>query len=259
MAFRTVDFSHLAQFNSAASSRFIEMYETLLDKKIIDERSEKKNRTIAPSGMYCHLQQWFRLRGTEPDVIEVADRGLDFTAQVGTACHEVIQANLETELKHNWLSVPAHLQRIYSTDQYECEAHGHETRVFLYDPPVKFAVDGLIMFENKVRLLEIKTSDHSSFESLTNIKPQHLDQVTAYCALLQLDNALVLYQDRMYGDFKCFEIDIPEYKRRDLINDMKEIVHMAECNLAPEGLPKGDSKCSPNMCPYYKKCKQWRV
>lgn len=36
MAFRTANFAHLAKFNSAASSDFIDFYEEIIDKKVTD-------------------------------------------------------------------------------------------------------------------------------------------------------------------------------------------------------------------------------
>lgn len=259
MAFRTAEFSHLARFNSATSSNFLDNYESYVDETIRNNNARPKSQCIAPSGMYCLLQQWFRLRGAQPDEIKQPDRGLNFTAEIGTACHEIIQNNLSTMLGSDWLSVPEHLKSIYSDSEYSTEASGFETRVQLNYPPVRFAVDGLININDTKYLLEIKTSDRGSFEDLTNPKAKHIDQIKTYCALLHLNKAIVLYQDRMYGDLKCFEVDIPQYECDDILTKMKELVRFAEANLAPEGLPKGDARCSSNMCPYYKKCKDWRV
>ena len=34
-------------------------------------------------------------------------------------------------------------------------------------------------------------------------------------------------------------------------------MEMVDKNLAPPALPKGDSWCTPNMCPYYKRCEEY--
>lgn len=259
MAFKSLEEIHLARFNSATSYEFLDEYDKYVENKIIEKSAELKHQTIAPSGMYCKLMQWFRLRGTEPDKIDRPDVGLNFTAEIGSACHEIIQSNISSMLGDNWLSVPEYLSKIYKPEEYTTEQSGYETRVHLKYPPVMFAVDGLIRYKDKIRLFEIKSSDRSSFDVLKEPKVKHIDQIKTYCSLLHLDDAIVFYIDRMYGDTKCFEMNIPEYERDELFQTMCQVTDMASKNLAPEGLPKGDARCSSNMCPYHKKCKQWRI
>lgn len=259
MAFKSVDFSHLARFNSALSSDFLDKYEAFVDEQILNRRKEKKHRTFAPSSMYCPLQQWFRLRGVDQDEIDKADRGLEFTAVMGTACHEEIQKNLQILFGDDWIDVESHIQSIYPPGSYTVSKTKFECLVELNDPPVRFAVDGLPVINQEKILLEIKSSDHASFEELTAPKPRHIYQAKTYCALLHLNRVLFLYQDRQYGDLKCFELFVPQYECDDILKQMKDIQERVETNLAPDGLPKGDSRCSSNMCPYYKKCKSWRM
>lgn len=258
MAFKSID-THLAKFNSAFSSEFLDKYEAFVDSQILARRSEKKKQTFAPSSMYCPLQQWFRLRGAEPDEIETADKALEFTAVMGTACHEEIQRNLSQLYGSNWLNVGDYIKTIYPEGTYTVTNNGFETLIEFFNPPVRFAVDGLIQFPGEKILLEIKSSDHGSFIELTDPKPKHIYQAKTYCALLKVDRIIFMYQDRQYGDIKCFEVRVPQYEKDAILKQMTEIQEMVDANLAPEGLPKGDSRCSSNMCPYYKKCKSWRM
>jgi len=257
MGFRTADFSRLVKFNSANSCDFLEMYEKAWDDEITKQDAKPKSRTIAPSAAYCLRHNWFRLRGVEPDKQENPDRGLDFTAKIGTACHENIQAILKDTLKDDWLDVGQYLKENCTRFSYEVETHGFETRVEIKHPPVRFACDGLIRWKGKVYLLEIKTSDFSSWDTLTGPKPIHVDQITTYASLIGVYDVLMLYQDRQYGGLKCFEVHITEDKVESIWQTFDYLVDMADKNLPPKGLPSGDSRCSPSMCIYYKKCKQW--
>ena len=269
MAFRTANLQALVKFNSDASRKFIQKYEGFVLRKIESEVSEPPHRTFAPSSFRCSRKQWFRLRGTQPDKVERPDVALNFSAEVGTARHKVIQQNLKEMLKDDWIEVEdyfkstglsfeyADKQSLPSKSKYILTKSDDrlETLVESTDIPVRFAVDGIIRIDGKIYLLEIKTSDHGAFAELTDPKPIHVDQVKCYCALLNLFNVLMVYEDRQYGDMKCYQVNFSSLDQIDVIEKMKDLQTMAQSNLAPERLPHGDYMCS--NCEYKKKCKEW--
>lgn len=256
MAFKSADFSGMMKFNSANSCDFLDMYQNALEEEIKQENSKESQRTIAPSSMYCLKKNWFRLRGVEHDKQSKSDTTLEFTALVGTACHEKMQSLLKEILKDDWIDIGKYVRDTLKKN-WEVESHGFETRIAIDSPPIRFACDGLINFKGKLYLLEIKTSEYSSWEKLVSAKPMHVDQVKTYCAMLNVNNVLMVYQERQYGGIKVFEFHISDEVLKQTWDTFNYIVDMAEKNLPPAGLPKGDSRCAPSMCPYSKKCKQW--
>lgn len=260
MAFRTANFAHLAKFNSAASSDFIDFYEKIVDDKIAARNAEPKHRTFAPSSFRCPRVSWFRLRGVQPDAIKKPDRTMEFSAEIGTACHEIIQRNLKEALGEDWIEVEDYLRdnpQVRAKYDWQLEKSGYETKISIANPPIRFACDGIIRWKGEIYLLEIKTSEFASFDELTNPKEEHVDQIKCYATLLGIKHVLVLYQDRQYGGLKCFEMTISDSDNRYVLDRFQYVVDMVEANLAPEGLPKGDSWCSAARCPYYKKCTEW--
>lgn len=262
MGFRSANLgAHMIKFNSAVSSDFLDMYTKCIEKEIVESNSEVKHKTFAPSQMRCDRVSWFRLRGTQPDKVNNPDIGLNFTAQIGTACHEAIQARLSKELGSDWISVNRWVEmnpEIFAGYDMEIKQKGYESLIDLKKPyPVRFACDGIINYQGKIRLLEIKTAEFASLNDLTGPKEKHLDQIKCYSTLLHIPNVIFLYQERTYGDMKCFEITIPEYAQDDIRTRMSNVMHLAEVNIAPDGLPINDPDCTPSMCPYYKKCKEW--
>ena len=258
MAFRPASISHLAKFNSANSSDLLDMYEKYVDARIADKNSEPPSQNFAPSSFRCKRLQWFRIRGVKPDKIKHSDRVLNFTAEVGTACHRVIQKNLSSLLGDNWISVEDFLKA--NPIPYECileSTDSLETRVQLPELHVRFACDGIIKLNNVFYLLEIKTSELNSFEDLTAPKPEHIDQIKCYSAFLGISDVLFLYQERVYGGLKCYEYHVSEDARKQVLSDMKTVLGLADACIAPEGLAPGDKWCSSNYCPYYQKCKEW--
>lgn len=257
MAFKPVNFAHLAKFNSATSSDFLALYEKALDEKIIARNAKPKHKTFAPSAFRCPRISWFRLRGVQPDIVKTPDRTMEFTADIGTACHEMIQELLSKALGDNWIDVEDYMRYANIPYTYNLTKTGYETQVEIEDPPIRFACDGIIRLNDTYYLLEIKSSEFSSWDELTDIKPQHADQIKCYGTLLNISNVIVMYIDRQYGGVKCYEKKVTTSDNKEVLDRIRYVQEMVECNLAPDRLPKGDSWCSSNHCPYFDKCKQW--
>lgn len=253
MAFRKVNFDSLAKFNSSLSSEFLEMYESFLLEDLESERSNLPNRTIAPSSLRCKRKTWFRLKGTPPEISKL-DTQLEFTAFLGSAIHENIQSRLRDHLGTSFLDVPNYLQEYVTDHQYSFKQNGLETQIKLEDIPIQFACDGLVELNGEIFLLEIKTVEYESWKNLSGIKQEHIDQIICYCSLLHLDQALVIYIDRRYGNIKCYQLSVKESDKIACLDTIQDILHLANTNIAPEGLPSNDVWCSKGRCPYFNKC-----
>lgn len=260
MAFQSWNTQHLARFNSADSSEFLDFYEGARDAKILSEFDKPSSKTFAPSSFRCHRIQWFRLRGVQPDKPKTADSVLDFTAVVGTSLHKMIQETLRDSLGENWVDVSQYIKENVPNAEKYVTTLSHdslETLVSVSDPPVNFACDGIIKWKDDHILLEIKSSEFSSWSELTDPKPQHVDQTKCYCGLLNLNRVFFLYIDRQYGGLKCYDVTHPSTNTETILREMKDIQDMVEYHLCPEPLPKGDSWCTESHCKYYKKCAEY--
>ena len=259
MAFRSLNAQALARFNSAGSAKFLDAYDKFVDEQIVKDRTRLPHKTFAPSQLRCDRRSWFRIRGAEPDSLPNPDQGLQFTADIGTAIHRIVQSNLKELLGDNWISLNDYLSEIKPDYKYVCTPSEDSLETFLdiEYPPVRLAVDGLLRLEGEYTLFELKSCEHSTFENLTGPKQEHIDQIYGYCALLKLNHVMMMYVDRQYGQKKCYELKIPGYKLEETWQKFDYVMDMVEKNLAPDGLPSGDKWCTPNYCPYYKKCKEY--
>lgn len=256
MAFKSVDDLRIAKFNSALSSNFLDYYQSALDDFIRQSEADKPSATFAPSSIRCKRVSWFRLRGVDPEMETNVDRGLRFTADMGTACHHIIQSTLINSLGEDWINVKDYLTELNPPYKYTCEQLGFETRIAIDDPPIKFAPDGIIRYQGEYRLLEIKSSDHASFEKLTDPKEHHIDQIKCYCALLHLRSVLMLYIDRVYGDVKCYEVTVTDDDVRKIWKMFADVQDYVKKNIAPPK-PENQRYCTPSYCRYYNRCKEW--
>ncbi len=254
--FKPVESTYAARFNSANSSDFLDLCEGAIDAEILAGENTLPSRTFAPSQIKCKRASWFRLRGADPEPESRVDRTLHFTTILGNACHQYLQQTLSNTLGDNWVDVSEYLQQHPLESSWECTKSGCETLVQLNDPPVKFAVDGIIYWKNKYWLIEFKTSEYSSFEKLGAPKPQHLEQVKCYSTLLGIPNVLMVYIDRLYGDLKCFEVTVSDHDSQNIREMFTEVLDCVANNIAPSK-PTDRRYCSPSYCRYYNKCKEW--
>ena len=260
MAFKSWNNQHLAKFNSSDSSEFLDLYEDAREQRILAVYDDPSHRTVAPSSFRCKRIQWFRLRGVQPDKPKTADVVLDFTAIVGTALHRMVQQTLAAALGDRWVNVEDYV-REHCPHLKDCiitlDPESGETQIEIQDPPVRFACDGIIRWKDEYILVEIKSSEFSSWQELTDPKPQHVDQTKCYCSLLGLKRTFFMYIDRQYGGMKCYDCKYAESMLQLVWTDMKEIQELAEYHICPDALPKGDSWCTPAHCKYYVKCAQY--
>lgn len=245
------------RYNSPESKKFLDLIVSALSDSCSDGDANVPSRTFAPSSMRCLRYQWFRLRGTPPDKERKKDLSLEFMAAVGTCCHERVQERLTSVDGCRWVDVEDCIESIYSESECSCEKRGYETLVHMYDPPVTFSLDGVVEMDEVTYVLEIKTCSTSSFKVLAYPKQKHISQIRCYCALLNIRNAMVVYQDRQFGSLKCFTVAFSDEDIRSVWGDFKYVQDMVRKNLAPDPLPSGDIWCSSSYCPYYKSCKMW--
>lgn len=260
MAFKSWNSQHLAKFNSADSSDFLDFYEQARDARILSAYDNPSHQTFAPSSFRCKRIQWFRLRGVQPDKPKVADNVLDFTAIVGTALHKMIQETLKAKLGADWLDVGEYIQEhVQNHEKYKLNqvVDSLETQVEIEDPPIRFACDGIIHWKNENILIEIKSSEYASWQDLTDPKSEHVAQTKCYCALLNLKRVFFIYIDRQYGGVKVYDVRYPDHETQQVWADMKEVQEAVEYHLCPEPLPKGDSWCTEAHCKYYRKCAEY--
>ena len=237
------------------------MYMNLVDEEIIADSSEIKQLTFAPSQMRCDRVSWFRLRGVQPDVATNPDRATEFIAEIGTACHELIQHRVSEKLQADWIEVEEWVRSnptLFADYEMNITKSGYESRVEMTKPyPVRFGCDGIIRFNNKIYILEIKTTESATLADLIEPKQKHMDQIRCYSTLLQIPDILFFYQDRTYGDAKCFEVNLTPNDWDEVKHKMDDVIWHVDANIAPDGLPVGDPDCSQSMCPYYRKCREW--
>lgn len=245
------------RYNSDCSCRFLNAYELGLSEELKQDIGKPHKKSFAPSQFRCPRLSWFRLRGVSTDIPPEPDLNLNFTAEVGTALHTIIQRHISKNKYIDWVDVQSYIDSIDSLKNCKVSNDGFETRIEIDYPPITFACDGIIRWDDIYYLLEIKSCDKTTWDKLQGPKEEHIDQIHVYSSLLDLNNVIMIYVDRQYGGMKCFDLKIPSYVKDDVFASMYRILDSVKSHIAPEALPQGDKWCQPSYCSYYKKCKEY--
>lgn len=260
MAFKNISSGNiLCKFNSETSSDFLKDYEnTIIDNELKNWKREHSNYIVA-SSFRCERVQYFRLRGVEPDNINTFSITDSFIKSMGDSIHYNVQKNLRSLSSFKFVSVEDYLKKFPIHYKYELEISDNymETKIRILDEnlPVQMSCDGILEYKNRYYILEIKSSEYSSWGNLTNPKPEHIDQIKMYSAILGIKDALAFYVERQYGGLKCFELNFKQNEIDSVYDRINKIVDCVNKNICPEPLNKNDSWCKPNRCIYFNTCK----
>lgn len=257
MAFRQATFASAAKFNSVNSCDFLDTFETYRYDKDNDERRRRPHQTFAPSSMRCLRKSWFRLRGVEPDKEYVPDNYLNWTAEVGTACHANLQAALEDMLGTAWINPKEWCSRNNILEDARFIKTEHETLIETVDIPMRFACDGILEYRGNTYLIEIKTCDNEAFNNMIEPRARDIDQIKVYATRLKIHNVFVLYQNRFDGSLKLYEIYVTDDDMSCVMTNIKTVIDCVKTNIPPAALPTGDGWCTPSKCLYYRSCAKW--
>lgn len=120
------------------------------------------------------------------------------------------------------------------------------------DYGIYFQPDGLLEYEGKTILFEIKTCSHFKFQKLKKQKKpfeEHLYQATAYALGLDVDQVLFFYEERGFTAHRLFLVDITKEMKQTVIDKLKYLDHCVK----NEELPRAETdKCQ--YCKYKTLC-----
>ena len=255
MSFRKLSDQRITCFNSFNSMDMLDTLMSHIEKSMSEERAILPSRTIAPSSFRCARMEWFRLRGTQPDKRNV-DYALEFRAKIGDACHLFLQSYISTQPGVEWISVEDWLKN-NTEHTFEVTRSGFEYKIEFKDVPIQFSVDGLIRWNNKVYLVEIKSVEDGTLQKMVTYRERDVDQIDMYGTLLHVHDALIFYISRLDGSIKVYEYAITDDNMKSVQLRIDEILEYAKVPVAPEGLSKSNPMCSSSYCKYYNTCKDW--
>lgn len=174
--------------------------------------SHKPSKWYKPSYLNCLRQMYFMRTEAEIDDTVNVYNSISM-ADTGTRRHVAIQNILKQmkDLGYDWeyINVADYIDMQHEVGKCShikvVGEFGAETKLFDSAYGVSFMCDGIIrrISTDEYYLFEFK--NQVSFKSKTkdNVDKEHFNQVIAYCAELDLNKALVLYENRDTCTLQC--------------------------------------------------------
>lgn len=172
----------------------------------------KPSQHYKPSSFVCLRQMYFMRVGEEPDQIRTAYNAIGM-ADTGTRRHEAIQEVLMKmeSLGFDWryVDVKEYLGGMWA--QHKCldievvGKRGAETKLYHKTLNMMFMCDGIIqrISTGKYYLFEFKNQVSFKYTNKTDVDAEHKHQVACYCMALELDDVLVVYENRDTCELEC--------------------------------------------------------
>lgn len=233
---------------------FLKAYEEAVRRKELEERQIAPSDYIRPSSMYgCERMIFFQrvhsgsLNGEQDEVslIEICQSGTDRHLDIqhivermeGVECldlEEVVKEANQKGIKTDFLG--------WNEDHTEARCKNDELSIY-------FQPDGVIRFEGKEVILEVKTESTYQFSNRYEPKEDHKWQATSYGMGLGIDWVLFLYEDRNFCRKKAYLWKITEEMKEWVKAKINTVNTAIETRIPPE---KNEDKCT--YCKYKKEC-----
>ena len=223
-----------------------------------DSSSRLPSKTYKPSGMNCIRQSFYQLVGKSPDeskssytMVGICNSGTDIHVRIQTAISRMREHGMDCEY--------VNVADFVNTRNLEyldiVSQNGMETKLYHNKLNMSFMCDGIIKFEGRYYILELKTESSYKFMNRKDVDPAHFNQGTAYSLAFGLNEVLFVYINRDIFDMKAYMFHVTDEMKEHLITYIEECDSYVKRLIAP---PKPDdvAKKTCNYCIYRKTCQK---
>ena len=177
----------------------------------------------------------------------------------GTDIHERIQKYVD-DMKNNgfdceYINVADYVRDHNLTDLEVVEQCGMETKLYHKLLNIRFLCDGIIKYQGKYYILELKTEASFKFVERKGVDPKHFHQAICYSLSLGIEDVMFVYISRDVLDMKAY-MYTPNIEQKkglvELIHRCDDYIDRNELPPKPDNLPKGTC----NYCNYAGLCSQ---
>lgn len=227
---------------------------------IIDKREQRvPSQTYKPSSLGgCKRNIYFQVTGASLDEAKNSSSGIIGICETGSARHEILQTWVsrmnECGYDCEWVDVEQFLSTREVAGTIVKEKNGMETKCYNELFNISFLCDGIIKYDGKYYILEVKTEDNFKFQKRVTAERKHIAQATAYSICLGINQVIFLYENRNYCTRKSFLVEITDDMKQEVIGEIEEVENYIAENEIP---PKSTDKKDCQYCNYKTMCKKW--
>jgi len=219
------------------------------------EGYRKPSQTYKPSGMNCIRSMYYQVVGKEVKpstngymMIGICNSGTDIHVRIQDAIEGMKKNGIDCE----YVDV-ADFVKTRDLDYLEIrEKNGNETKLYHKNLNMSFMTDGIIKYNGKYYIIELKTEASFKWQPRTDVDPKHHNQGVAYSVAFGLDDVIFVYINRDVLDMKAYMFHVTDDMKQDLIGKITECDGYVDRMITP---PKPDiPKRECNYCMYKEIC-----
>ena len=222
-------------------------------KRSIEKEEEatrrKPSQYYKPSSMNCIRNMYYQRVGKEPDTgtssyigIGICNAGTDIHVRTQTAVAHMKKYGFDC----HYIDVAKFIKKRGLTDIEIIEKKGMETKLFNKRLNLSFLCDGIVKYQGKYYILEIKSESSFKFQVRTAPAEEHHRQVTSYSISLGLDDVLFVYINRDNLDMKSYLFK----PTSDMKNDLVGLIDNCEGYVSRMITPPKPEDISRKTCEY---------
>lgn len=211
--------------------------------------SRKPSQTYKPSSMNCIRNMWYQVVGKEQDAGDVSYSLVGIT-QSGSDIHEHIQKAV-CNMKNNgidceYVNVADYVRNRQLTNLTIVAQQGMETKLYHNTLNMSFLCDGIIRYNGKYYILELKTETSFKWQNRKGVDPKHYNQATAYSIAFGLNNVIFVYINRDILTMKAFMFTVTNEMKEELIGK----IEMCDSYVKQLKVPPKPSDAGTKLCQY---------
>lgn len=223
-----------------------------------NNNSRKPSQTYKPSSIGgCERNIYFQLIGAEPDASKRSAM-LVCIGESGTDRHIRLQQHIiamkDFGIDCEYIDVEDFVKTRNLTDIEIISKDGIETKCYNKRYNISFLTDGIIRYNGKYYILEIKTETSRKYWEHDNTRSEHLAQGIAYYLSFGISQVMYLYENRDALNHKAYITQFDEQSLNDMIDKIKKIDEFVISNTVP---PKIEDKHKCVYCTYKKECEKY--
>ena len=185
----------------------------------------KPSQTYKPSCMNCIRSMYYQVVGKEVKpstsgymMIGICNSGTDTHIRIQDAISKMKDNDIDCE----YVDVAEFVKVRDLKDLEIREKNGFETKLYHKRFNMSFMTDGIIKFNGKYYILEIKTEASFKWQPRTDVDQKHYNQATAYSVAFGLDDVIFIYVNRDVLDMKAYMYHVTDEMRQDLVGKIVE-------------------------------------
>lgn len=221
---------------------------------------ETVSKSYKPSSLHCIRNMYYQLVGQTIQVNNAISSDFIGICESGTARHNDIQ-NAISHMKElgfdcEYVDVAEYVKEHSLPNIEIIDKCGNETKLFNSQYNIRFLCDGIIKYQGKYYILEIKTETSFKWNSRTDVDDSHKLQATAYSLSLGLNEVIFLYENRDLCSKKCFTFKVTDDMRNELVAKINTCDNCVANNKVPNMpfIDYNNKHC--RYCSYIEQCKK---